>query len=97
MGKLEGEEETYAAENYLYRVSSQIGEGVEWKLLANGPFLEFRRTLRELKQKTNVEERQFPWTQVGDPHSTYLTTVYWNEFEVYQEETSYCMVSLILA
>jgi hypothetical protein len=91
VGKLVGEENNYPHENYSYRASTQIGEGVEWILLCNGPYLEFRRTLRHLTQRAKtVSERNLLYVPGYGPE--YISkTIYLNEFDVYQDETSYCI------
>jgi hypothetical protein len=89
VGKLEGEEKGFPAQNYRYRASSQIGEGVEWHLFNNNPWLEFRRTRRQLKQRTRTETEQLGYSLPGEAPQYTTKTIYLNEFEVEEEQTSY--------
>ncbi|KAE9375874.1 hypothetical protein N431DRAFT_481085 [Stipitochalara longipes BDJ] len=91
IGKRHGEEKEYARENYTYRASSQLGEGLEWRLLNHGRYLEFRRTLRHLIQRSETVTEPNPYYIPEYTPAKISKTYYLNEFDVNQDQTSYFM------
>lgn len=85
-GKLVGK--SMFPEDYRYRASRDVGEGIEWVLLRNHHVSELRRTIRQLRQRS---ENHTEPTSLATSPTGQMKTVYLNEFYVHQEQTSYCM------